>query len=377
MQIVVYNKAWARVGAIQAVTAIAGQELENGISVLQFTVDGDVSYAQAAASAGARFELYDGNDLIGGYELDEVTMTIPSRLSMVSVKAVGYAAVLDRLLGQPEPTRVIPLEETYQFPVEYDHRSGPFETVVKGLVFDAAQRIGEPLTVVPTQGRGPVVTVDVRNHNLADTLWPLADRYGMSIRVGPNATSTGYLLDVVPRTEPRGIFVDGPGPLQAGVLTLRRPTAHIVVFGGPGEGVDRQFWQAAATDTRVQDWGVRGEVFRDARDVRDQGVFERRWAQALEETGPSYGLTLELAEVDGFRWRRGYDVGQKVSVQVGDTVYTDWVRRVEWEWRPGRGPGTGFSAKPIVGDHKGTATTDLVASVAAIQRTDRIGKADT
>lgn len=378
MRLMLYDSWWSPYGVLQAVTDVSGKVVENGQSVLSFTVDGDVSYVELLSEPGVRFELYDGLDLIGGYELEEATITLPERISTIEVTAIGYdGALLDRLLSHPDPTTQHGPNTEIVFTKEYDHRSGPFETVAKGLIRDAAARQTEPVTVAPDLGRGPTVTVDARAVSLADLLWPLADRAGMSIRVSPNPNHYGYLVDVVPRRVLPGTLTDGPGPLTSGKLTIRRPLTSGVLVGGKGEGAARTFLRVDATDGRDTDWGIHGEMFRDARDAKDAATLIARGEETLAETAASYGLSLNLAEVDGFRWRDGYDVGDVISVDVSGLPYRDWVRRVEWSWKAGNGPGTGFSARPIVGDHKGQATAELVASIANMQRNDRIGKAAT
>lgn len=373
MRMMLYDRLWRRVGAVESVTAMSGVTVCNGVSSLSFDVDNNVQYVDVLTTPGAKVELYSDNQFIEAFRVVEYTTALPDRTGKVAVRCAGFNDLTARLLGYPQPTRTLPANTTSQFTTDYDNRTGPFETVAKGLILDAATRIGEPVTVTASQGRGPQWTASVRCHNLADVLSQAADKAGMNITVTPNAGHNGYLVDVTPRVMLPLTIAEQSQLIVGGKAIIREPKATRVIVGGQGEKTARVFYPALAPDLRESDWGVRREVFRDARDATDAAVLAKRAEETLSEGAPQYEVHLELAESEGFRWRAGYNVGDAVRVKIRGVLITDWIRRVEWSW----GHDRGLVATPIVGEPKGDATYAFAYALAAIQRRDRAGKAGT
>ena len=374
LRLVVYDAAWRRVGAVESLTSASGVSVCNGVSSLSFAVDNDTPYAQELASPGTRLELFDGSAFVKAFRVPEYVIDLPWATGQVTVKAVGFDDLLDRLTGYPEPTKTITSGTVGTFANDYDTRGGakPFETAAKGIIGDAAARLGEPVTVVASQGRGPSYAAQVRNDNLADLLYPDADKAGMVITVSPTAGHNGYLVDVVPRGSIGFVITEASGLIEKGTVRITEPKVTRVLAGGQGEKAARQFYALTAPG-RESAWGVTKEKFRDARDAADTPTLAKRAQESLDEGAATYAVNLSLREMDGFRGRDGSEVGATVQVRVGDLLITDWIRRVEWSWTKTEG----FTARPVIGDAAGDALQELTRNVGALVARDRRWKART
>ena len=374
LRLVVYDVAWRRVGAVESLTSASGVSVCNGVSSLTFAVDNDTPYAQELSSPGTRLELFDDGAFVQALRVPEYVIDLPRATGQVTVKAVGFDDLLDRLTGYPEPTKTIASGTVGTFANDYDTRGGakPFETAAKGIIADAAARLGEPVTVVASQGRGPSYSAQVRSDNLADLLYPDADKAGMVITVGPTAGHDGYLVDVVPRGSVGFVITEASGLIEKGVVRITEPKVTRVLAGGQGEKADRQFY-ALTSPGRESAWGVAKEKFRDARDAADTATLAKRAQESMDEGAASYTVSLSLREAEGFRWRDGYEVGDAVQIRIGDLLITDWIRRVEWSWSKN----DGFTARPIIGDAAGDPLQEVTRSVGALVARDRRWKART
>lgn len=374
LRLVVYDVAWRRVGAVESLTSASGVSVCNGVSSLTFAVDNDTPYGQGLASPGTRLELFDDGAFVQAFRVPEYVIDLPRATGQVTVKAVGFDDLLDRLTGYPEPTKTIPSGTVGTFANDYDTRGGskPFETAAKGIIGDAATRLGEPVTVVASQGRGPSYSAQVRNDNLADLLYPDADKAGMVITVAPTAGHDGYLVDVVPRGSIGFVITEASGLIEKGTVRITEPKVTRVLAGGQGEKAARQFYALTAPG-RESAWGVVKEKFRDARDAADTATLAKRAQESLDEGAASYAVSLSLREAEGFRWRDGYEVGDAVQIRIGDLLITDWIRRVEWSWSKN----DGFTARPIIGDASGDPLQEVTRSVGALVARDRRWKART
>jgi len=222
--------------------------------------------------------------------------------------------VLHDLLAWPIPTASLTAQT-----VEYRTLTGPLETVIKTVMAENATRLSYPLTVAPTLGRGPTVTVQWRFHSIFERLKALLEQHNAMIDVLMD--ETGVL-----RAEYRpGVTVKKPFDILSGTLSSwewedQPPTVTRVVVGGQGEGAARKFVQVIDT-ARETLWGTKIEHFVDARDVEgtaDQPLIDRGWeylAEGKEKTAVNLGLVSTRERPYGSDYR----VGDIVTVHTGDS----------------------------------------------------------
>lgn len=280
--------------------------------------------------------------------------------------------ILTDTLGWQVPGSAI----TAQSAAEYDVRTGPAETVLKGFLAANLARISSalatPVTIATDLGRGDTITVQSRMHPLADRLFPVVDQAGIGVTV--RQTLTGLVVDCYePTTWPLLLSEDG-GTLVASDWTRTPPTVTRVVVQGPGEGTARIFRQYVNTAAEAE-YGVVVEQAVDSRDVKAddpdlEALLAARGAEALAAGAATAGLAVKLIETDTFRYGgTGVHVGDRVSVELAPGVdpITDVLRSATLTWSGQDGP----TVTPVIGDHSNDPTTSLVRAVSTVARRQR------
>ena len=191
---------------------------------------------------------------------------------------------------------------------DYDVRTGPAETVIKGLVQDNASQAA-PIAarrmdfVVETDGgRGGEVTVRARFHTLWDDVQKAAAAGGVGMRL-----VDGVFSVYVPAATPVATFGRGLGNLNDYTLRGRAPGGNYGYGGGQGEGTARTVVEYLDPQS-VLAYGRR-EFFVDRRDTNDADEIRQEIKAQIDELP---GGTMLTAEVSGVTpWE---------DVQPGDMV---------------------------------------------------------
>lgn len=240
--------------------------------------------------------------------------------------------ILREILGWPVPGSPLTGQSA-----EYRTYTGNAETIIKTAVQEnGVSRLAVPgLTVATNANRGAIVPggVPLRMHPLMDQMFPALEQAGIGVTV--KQIRTNLVLDVYePRLHPRKLSVKGR-TLKKANWTRNRPTSSRVVVAGQGEGVDRKFRQLIDT-AREDQYGMRAETFRDARDDNTDSVLDARGREALDENGPKNGLSLDLAGTGIFQYggTDGFRVGDRVPVDIGNgLIITETIREVKLTWK--------------------------------------------
>jgi hypothetical protein len=242
----------------------------------------------------------------------------------VTVPVLADWADFATLLGWPVPGSAIGSQGT----AEYARYTGPSETNVKAAIAANATRLGRPWTVAASLGRGTVGPLELRMHDLAEKITAplIADRLQLTIERDED-TST-WLVDVTEGEEfPRPITPQS-GVLSTWSWVKQPPTATRAVVGGRGDGTDREF--VLVVDTALEaELGVALEIYVDARNADEGADLEPYgWAALAEHRGKA-GLTATLRETTWFRFADGYELGDKVLVQIGALEVEDVISQVD------------------------------------------------
>ncbi|WP_171046679.1 hypothetical protein [Pseudarthrobacter sp. NamE5] len=318
---------------------------------------------------GARLRVtYRGEHLISGpitgYEIKTDGAT-----GACTISVEDDFRILREVLGWQVPTSAI----TAQGASEYRTYTGNAETIVKAVVNEnAVTRLGVPgLSVAPNLNRGAVIPggVPFRMHRLDDKLLPAIEDAGIGITV--KQVGSGLVLDVhEPATYPRALSVKGR-TLKEATLTHTRPTASRAIVGGPGDGILRNFRQV--TDLgRETTYGMRAEVFRDARDAQDEDapdIMDARGQEDLNEHGPKNGIKLTLAGTGIFQYGPGgFHVGDRLPVKITDALtVTEVIRECTLKWVSP----TYAAVEPSVGDLTDQPERITAQRIAALARAKR------
>jgi hypothetical protein len=344
----------------------------NLISTLTMSVPLNHERVGEIMADGARLRVFfRGEKLISGpITADELTSDGESGLYTVTVE--DDKRILWDILGFPVPT----MPATNQAGAAYRTYTGNAETILKTAVTEnGVTRLGVPgLSVAANLNRGATIAggVPLRMHPLADQLFPAVEAAGLGVTVwqadASPGVSAGLVLDVYePVTHPRTLSVKGR-TLKQVTMTRTRPTASRVVIGGQGEGTARTF-RYLTNSTRETQYGMRAEVFRDARDDNTASVLDARGQETLTEHGPKNGVSLTLAGSGIFKYGPGgFHVGDRIPVKVAEGItVTEVIRECTLKWVSP----TYASVDPVVGDLTNQPERITAQRIAAIARGQR------
>lgn len=287
-------------------------------------------------------------------------------------------SILYETLGWPVPGSAI----TNQGAAERHVITGPAETVVKELfVQNSIIRLGNNCIIAPDQGRGDIITVELRFESLMEKLFPAVEDAG----IGVNVRQDGYnlVLDCYEPVTYAPILSEESGIVQDWSWTNTSPKATSVVVGGREEAKLREFRQFVDSPA-IDLWELRSETFVDARDVGSElndwygdmktaqgqtppdtaaidalnasyagiraayeALIAKRGDESLTENAEKTGIRMVLSETDSFRYGDSVNVGDRVSMKVGPGLtLTDTLREAELTWTFE----DGVTATPSVGE---------------------------
>lgn len=335
-EILLYNK-FKPVGHINAALKIVVTTRHNKLSTATVEVDADHFYLAEMQAPGARIVYKEaGAVVMDGRITTWVASGIGSRDTIVFTAHSAFE-ILKNMRGWPVPANPLTGQN-----VENYVATGPAETVLKDIVKANATRLGIPLFIPISQGRGATISVSLRFQPLDEKLFPLFDQAGIGVDVRQDGTR--HVLDCyTPAVYPHELS-EIDGTITGGAYSSTAPTVTRVVVGGQGEGVLREFRQYIDT-AREAEWGVVIEEFRDARDSNDPAVFDARAREVLAEGAPVSGLSLELSGAESLKLGPTLKLGSIVVAEIRGKKYTESVREIIRTIGP-----DGRDVKPVIGE---------------------------
>jgi hypothetical protein len=360
-EILVY-KGWDFVGWVGRPIDLKPVIRHNVKSTATFAIDSDHLRAPDLMSPGARVKIYKNG---------EYQMSGPVRLAAGQFTAAATLSftveddfrILNNWLAWPKPASPLTGQD-----VEYRSITGPAETVVKTVMAENAARLGFPLTVAPSLGRGASGNYTFRFHPAYDRMFPAVDQAGIGVTVRQDGR--GLSLDCYePRDYEHELSAEN-GTVTGGTYTLGAPAVTRVVVGGQGEGVARVF-KPFSDSARETAWNDIIEVLQDARDSTAGDVYAARATEVLAEGAPMAGLSLELTETKHFRYGGdGLRVGDRVTAVIRGQAFTDVLREARLSWDK-----DGDVATPVLGERTDDPDTTLAKRIRALQRDNADRKA--
>lgn len=342
----IYDKNFRRVGSVGDPRYLTVIPRFNVPGQMRFGVNSDHRYLDKLLAPGAHVRVVDEDDrhVMSGW-VNGFAQSGPERSSFLDFDVTDHLAVLRYVLGWVVPGSPI----TGQGSAGSNWTmTGRAETVLKAAVkANAVDRLGLPIQIPTTLGRGADVTARLRFQPLYDRLFPVVDGAGieksgigveMQLVPGYGLKLEIYTPTVRPQplTEQSGIIADWRYSFQEANATRG-------VAGGQGEATLRVFRTSslAALETEI---GWKREIWRDARDSADATVLYQRLQESYVEHGRKAGFSVGLLQTPRFRYggAQGLRVGDTISLEVGGRKLTDtlteatlsWTREKGWESRP-------------------------------------------
>lgn len=355
-RITVYDKSFARLGWVDAPNAQTWTLRHNQQPSGSVVAEEGSEASLLLAGEGNRCTVhYLGEQILSG-PLRTARTDGESGNRLITFQVQDDYRILQNMLCWPSPGSAIGSQGVH------DQRTGPIETVLKGFAQANITRLGLPVTVAPSLGRGPTVTVQMRNQKISEEVVPLLDAAGLGVRV--YQSGAGLVLDVYqPDVWPIDLS-EGAGTLAGLSWTRTPPEVTRVVVGGPGDDAAR------VLRTRVNSaaealWGDVIEDFVDARDIKDTdpnklALLDARGDEFLAQAAAKAGLSLTLQEGEIFRYGGdGIHVGDRVPVTISEgNAVTDVVRSATLSLSE-----HGFTSTPVVGERTDDPNVLLVKQV--------------
>jgi hypothetical protein len=326
---------------------------------------------------GARMWIKDwdtGDHLMSGW-VDNVRIQGPSKRATVEFDVVDDFVIFQYILGWVVPDNDIDEQNTAG--TNWTLNDDAETVLLTALQENGVERLGLPIDVPESQGRGAQVKGRLRFQSLYDRLIPVEDgagiiEAGIEVGVQQNPDAPGLKVNVWEPREITKVITEESGILDSYRLTRRRATISRAVAGGQGEGILRLLREKADTDLEAL-LGWKFEAFRDARDSDDPTVMYERIDETLKEGAAVSGMSLELSETANFIARPGkLWIGDKVSIRVRGVTFTERLQEVTISSTAGGGKVT----RSRIGDYNDDPDTRIAKLVRSIGRRLRVRNAD-
>ncbi len=338
-----YDKAFQRTGFAGDALSVAMTVRHNRRSQATLTVRADHLRAGALLDPGARAVLT--------YQPDGTDPTVLSgRVHSAKAAGPGVGAVELTVLGDWDVlgalTWPVPGNAVGSQTSEFYTASGAAETVIKQMVTaNVVTRLGRPVTVAASAGRGSTVSVKTRFEPLGDVVTALAEAGGIGVTV--RQVGAGFTVDCYEPVDRTNLTLSEANHTIADwSWTSTAPEVTRVVAGGAGEGTARTL--RARTDSSAETaWGMVREAFVDASQAATNGEIDAAGDAAITEAAATSGFAVTLVESAALRYGRNIHVGDRITVEpLPGYPVTDILREVTITWTASEGA----QVEPVFGD---------------------------
>ena len=292
----------------------------------------------------------------------------------VSFEAQSWWQLLDYTLGYPNP-----LGQTQQN--SWWSQMGKSETVVKNYVqLNLEQRAQHPISIIVSEGRGPNTSITSRWQPLSERALATMDASGLVFTLEHMTAAEGFdqsyyrpLIFDCHWGVVHPLKLNRLNVVAGGTYTVSAPTATSVLAGGRGQGTTRMYRTATITDAHPL-WKREGYV--DASDIKDDAqadpvvtpaqadqMTQDKADEELSKLGPKSSLDVTLRDWDSWSYRRPYEVGDRVSVDVNGLTVTDRIESV----RLTVSASNGVQVVSSIGGWEDDATYELARALRATQ----------
>lgn len=374
----VFDKNFAPKGPIGSPISVTVIPKHMAPGIATVVIPSDHRLLPTLLEPGARIWIRDfqtKDHLMSGW-VSTMRIIGPASRGRVEIDIMDDFVILQRILGWVVPTAPI----TGQGSAGSNWTlNGPAETVLKtALQVNGVDRLGLPIDIPASLGRGANVKGKLRFQTLYDRLIPVEDGAGIidsgiCVGVQQHPTEPGLLLNVwEPRTITQTLNEDS-NVVRAWTINKRNATITRGVAGGEGEATLRLFREKADAALEAA-FGWKFEAFRDARDTNDPDTMYERIDETLKEGAAVSGLSVELSETSQFIARPGKIwIGDTVNMKLAGVTITDRLQEVTLSSTASGGKET----RPRIGDWNDNPDVKLAKIVARIARGLRNSKSDT
>lgn len=356
----IYDKNFGLVCHLNDPESMAVTPIHNGVGTAALTLRGNHSKLSKSAQPGNRCRILYRDEFLFSGPIRRYNEEGTAKNSTATLGFDDDNRLMYTWLGWPVPTAALTAQGLAE-----DKITGPVETIVKTfLTRNLVTRLGVPITVVPTQGRGASNTVGLRMIPGADKLVPLIEAANLGFTF--QHVGNGIQFDMYsPRVFPHQLSEAG-GTITNMSYGWEAPSATRTVVGDEGTEEVRAF--RSRIDTTLEStWGKHNlaEVFTSASDTTVAAELDARGDQTLVDNAPKSGLNVTLSESKHFRYGGdGLRVGDQVPFRIGGVLRQDLLRSVAIVWNKEEGP----RVVPVLGNLDNSPDKKMFAVMLKIQR---------
>jgi hypothetical protein len=254
-----------------------------------------------------------------GYSSDDKGKPVLNVSGAEAKAALGWA----RLWQQPT---VDPSGTFTMTPARYVATGAAEDIMAAEIQAQLVDRLGFPLTVAPSQGRGATVHPNQRITPMSQVIEAQCHNGGLGVSVdlvsdNPNSTTadlTVSFYEPVDRSDQYKLSHKA-GTLTSWQQSTVAPTATRTLVGGGGQGTARVFRLVVDPADSGKLW--KRETFTDARDIDPAATdaaaqMDQRGQADLAAAAAQSSFTLESAEAEGQRFGSPLHVGDSVAVSL-------------------------------------------------------------
>lgn len=374
----VYDKAFQRQGVVGNPISVTIIPVDMAPGMATIAMPADHRMVGPLLEPGARMWFKDfetREHLMSGW-VTNFRISGPERRSRIEFDIMDDFIILQRILGWVVPTAAITGQGTAGTNWTLNDDA---ETVLKtALQVNGVDRLGLPIDIPASLGRGAAVKGKLRFQTLYDRLIPVEDGAGIidsgiAVGIQQNPDAPGLRVNVWEPQTITKVLNERSGIVQDWQVNGRNATITRAVAGGQGEGQLRLFREQADAALETA-FGWKFEAFRDARDTDDPDVMYERIAETLKEGAAVSGMSVTLSETANFIARPGKIwIGDTVSMKLAGKTVTEKLREVTLSSTASEGKVT----RPRIGDYNDNPDVKMAKLVRNIGRWIRIRNADT
>lgn len=375
----VYDASFAFKGIVgdPISTTVIPKDWSPGISTVAMATDHRM--VSHLVQPGARMWIKDPDlpgdgHLMSGW-VSGYRITGTEKRSRVEFDIIDDLVIIQRILGWVVPGN--PIEDQDTAGTNWIMEDDAETVFLAALQENGVDRLGLPIDIPASLGRGAVVKARLRFQSLYDRLVPVEDgagiiKSGISVGVQQNPSAPGLKVNVWEPTTHTKVLNERSGVVTDWGVNGRSATVTRGVVGGQGEGILRVLREAsdAAREAAI---GWKFEAFRDARDTDDPTTLYERLDETIAEGAATSGISVTLSETENFIARPG-------KIWVGDTVNMSLAgqtisKRLEEVTLSSTASG-GKVTRPRIGDWSDDPDVKLARIVRNIARRIRVGNAE-
>lgn len=308
---------------------------ESDIHTWSVTLDGNDPDAVLAKRGTGVIIMDDDRVLLSGPIL-RIETESSGGVKTTTISGESDMRVLNGRIVYPDYTRGFDQQTT-----KTHHAAKGFaETLIVDLVnqqagasnpFAVRQTVGLPLQA--SQGRGSSTSIHARwSTTVLDEIKEIARVGGLVVDLVQQYESTNLgLVFRVPVDRRNMVRFEEDFGLGDYRTEMAADTATTVIIGGQGTGTTRTIYGRSRSSAEW--WQGRIEVWKERSDTTDVDEFYKTAIQTLTETAPTGAVYFTVAETADLVLGTHYNLGDTVTVALGDGVeIIDRVRAAEVEW---------------------------------------------